>query len=344
MIKNIGLRNFRKFSSYVLDVPYNLNIIVGNNAIGKTTILEAIYFCSTTKTERTNDFKEMIKSGEPFAQIRLETNQKYYDIVLSEKGKKLRINQNNIVKLSEFIGDLKTVLFTPSDLMLITGEKASRRNFFDLEIALLNKTYLLKLNEFKKLLKKRNEVLKSEIIDDNLLRVVTEEMIEREEYIIECRENFIKELNEYLKLPIAKIADGEDIVLTYEKSLKGDLTKFYQSKLSLDKISHITNYGVHRDDYLFYLNGSLAKSFCSQGQIRSIAISLKIALAKLIQAKTHSEVILLLDDVFSELDLTRQKRLVSFLLNEPQSFITTTDLSGLPKELIGKAHVIHLKE
>lgn len=344
MILNIGLKNIRKFDSYVIDVGYNLNIIIGNNAIGKTTLLEAIYFCSTTKSERTNDYRELIKTGEHFGQIRIQTNQKYYDVILSEKGKKLRLNQNNVDKLSAFIGDLKTVLFTPSDLMLITGEKALRRNFFDLQLSLIDKQYLNQLNEFKKLLKKRNEILKSDNVDDTLLEVITAQMVEREEYIMATRSAFITKLNQFLQIEETKFKSGEEVSISYEKSIKEDLLSFYKAKLSFDKLTRMTNYGIHRDDYLFFMNDKLAKSYCSQGQLRSIAIALKIALAKLIQENSKSEVIVLLDDVFSELDITRQKRLVAFLKDKPQSFITTTSLQGIPTELLSQAHVIELKE
>lgn len=344
MIKSIGLQNFRRFDGLFLTLPYNLVILVGDNAVGKTTILESIYFCSTTKSHRTNDYKELIKTGMPFAHIKLQTYEKCYDVVISEQGKKMRINQDQIEKLSDFVGDLKAILFSPNDLLLVTGEKSLRRNFFDLEMALFNKKYLKSMGEFRKLLKKRNEILKAEKVDDILLETVTDQMIEREIFIMEYREKYIELLNSYLQNPLSKIEDSEIIKIVYNKSIQGDIKAFYKGRLAYDKMTKMTNNGVHRDDFVFYMNDSEAKTFCSQGQIRSIAISLKIALSRLIQEQTKSQIVLLLDDVFSELDINRQKRLVSFLLNEPQTFITTTSLAGIPKELLNKSHVINLKE
>lgn len=344
MIKSIGLQNFRRFDALFLTVPYNLVILVGNNAVGKTTILESIYFCSTSKSHRTNDFKELIKTGANYSHIKIETFEKCYDIVLSSEGKKMRINQNNVDRISDFIGDLKCILFSPNDLLLITGEKAPRRNFFDLEMSLLNKNYLKWTSEFRKLLKKRNDILKEETIDDILLDTVTNQMIEREVLIMEYREKFINLLNTYLDSPMSKISGNEKIIIKYQKSINSDPKAFYKSKLEYDKRTKMTNYGPHRDDFVFYMNDEEASVYCSQGQIRSIAISLKIALSKLIQETTRRPIVLLLDDVFSELDTDRQKKLVAFLLEEPQTFITTTSLTGIPRELLNKSHIVHLKE
>lgn len=344
MIKKIRLSNFRRYQNIEINTPYNLIIFTGSNACGKTTILESLFLCSTSKSHRTNNHEEMIRENEQFAKVFIETDDKKYDIILSHLGKKMSINNVEIKKISEFIGNLKTVLFSPYDLNLITGEKSLKRNFFDLEISLLNKNYLKNINEYKKLLKQRNEILKQNNIDDILLKVVTKEMISREEFIIKTREKFIDLLNENLNKLDNKIGLNESIRIEYVKSVSGNLEEFYNSKLNYDKLTKITNHGTHRDDYIFYLNDKPVKVYCSQGQIRSCAISLKIALFNLIKNLTKKTPILLLDDVFSELDLYRQEKLVSFLINEPQTFITTTNLNGLPNELLNKAHIINLKE
>lgn len=343
MIKKISLQNFRKYKNISIDTPYNLIILVGPNASGKTTIIESIYLCSTSKSFRSQDYKEMILDDSPFSKISISADKKF-EIILSEKGKKTSINRIEMKKISDFIGHLRTVLFAPNDLQLIYGEKSLRRNFFDLEISLMDKNYLKNINEYKKLVKKRNELLKSQDIDDVLLSVITDEMILRESEIMVAREKFIKLLNYQLEKLDSRIGINESIRLSYAKSISGDLKKFYESKLQYDKITKMTNYGVHRDDYIFYTNDKISKIYCSQGQVRSAVIALKIALFNLIKDITKTTPILLLDDVFSELDLDRQKCLVSFLLNEPQTFITTTNLNGIPKEILNKSHIINLKE
>lgn len=344
MINKIKLSNFRKYSFIELNVGYNLVILIGPNACGKTSILESIFLCSTSKSHRTNNYLEMIKENEKFSKIDLESDDLKINVILSEHGKKTSINKVEIKKISEFIGNLKTVLFSPSDLNLVIGEKILRRNFFDLEISLLDKQYLNLINEYKKILKNRNEILKNNVIDEVLLNVITTQLIDRAKNIIKIREKFINDLNNELKLLDSKLSSNELFKIIYNKSINTDIFEFYKNKLNYDKVTKMTNYGPHRDDYIFYMNDKLIKNYCSQGQIRSFAIMLKIALFNLILKKTNKSPILLLDDVFSELDLNRQENLVSFLIDKPQTFITTTNLEGIPSKLLNKSHIINLKE
>ncbi len=345
MIKKIALKSFRRFSNLTLDTNYNLIILCGKNAVGKTSILEGIYVCSTGGSHKTKEIKDLIKHNEDYAKIHLEDTSRTIDVVISQKGRKMMINNNPILKLSDFIGNLQAIMFSPQDINLINGDKGLRRSFFDLELSLRSKEYLILIQEFKKILKKRNDILKSSSIDDVLLNVITKEMNIRQEKIMDFRNNFIDCLNEKLKMLRYSLGYDELVSIKYKPSLSGnDLNQVYIDNLNQDKLTKITNYGVHRDNYIFFLNGKEAYRYASQGQQRSIALLLKIALCNLTLKMTGLKPILLLDDVFSELDDVRCKALVAFLSDEGQTFITTTTLANIPTYLQDKAYIINLKE
>lgn len=345
MISNISIESLRKIKNINLNTNYNLIIFQGANAVGKTTILEGIYLSSTASSFKTRDIKSLIRFNDDFARVSVIDDNNKYDVVISSYGRKTLINDNVIPRLSDFIGNLQVVLFSPSDINIIKGERSIRRNFFDLEISLRNKGYLKLISEFKKLLKKRNEILKSESIDDILLKTITSQMNERQRSIIKLRTNFINDLNNELKLLSNVLGYDEVISIKYNPSLKEeDLDKFYSKNLAYDKLTKITNYGIQKDDYVFYLNSLKSSLYASEGQQRSIALILKLALYKLSIKFTNKEPTLLLDDVFSTLDSIRCKNLVLYLKNIKQTFITTTSIENIPSELLEYAYIVNMKE
>lgn len=344
MIKNISLLNFRRFNHLDLKISNNLLILIGANAVGKTTVLEAISLISTSKSHRTTDYTLMIQEKKDYAVVNIDTD-KHYEMILSQNGKKASINNVEYKKTSEFIGNLKSVLFSPEDLYLVIGTKSIRRNFLDLEISMLDKKYLSLVSDYKKLLKKRNDLLKQYSDDKKvLLDVITSELIEKCNGIMLYRSSFINTLNKYIHSLNDFLINNEVVTLEYRPSIPlEDLEEAFKAKLNYDIQTKMTNYGVHRDDFKIILNNQEASQYASQGQIRGIAITIKIALLELIKAKTKDNVVLLLDDVFSELDDTRQSNLVKYLLGQGQSFITTTNVSSIPNELIKKAQIIKIE-
>lgn len=347
MIKNITLKSFRRFSSFNLETNHNLIILCGQNAIGKTTILEAIYACSTGSSHKTKEIKDLIKYNDPYAKIHLNTTTNTFDVVISQKGRKMMINNNPILKLSDFIGRLQAIIFSPQDINLINGDKGLRRSFFDLEISLRSKKYLSMVQNFRIILRKRNELLKANCEDNALLDAITAEMNLRQEKIMIYRRKFIASLNEELNKLRNSLGYDELVSILYKPSLNEsivDLNKFYNNNLTQDRLNKITNYGIHRDNYIFYLNGYEASKYASQGQQRSIALLLKIALCNLTLRTTGCKPILLLDDVFSELDDVRCRSLIAFLSGENQTFITTTTVENIPTYLKERAYIINLKE
>lgn len=343
MIKRIALSNFRCFNNLNLNLENNLNILVGKNALGKTSVLEAIYLISTLKSIKTNNIDELIKENSPFSKIILEADSNY-QIVLSKGHKSLFINNTPVKKASMFVGNLHTVLFSPNDLLLVSGSPRIRRQFLDRELSMLNKKYLDCLVNAKYFLKQRNEALKK-TKDYNMIKFLTSSLVEQELLIIKSRIKFINLLNEKIKEVHKHISGNEDVYLKYVSSIDLDNPlKCYENNLNKDYVMHTTTLGFHRDDIQIYLNDHLANGYCSEGQIRNIAISIKIALIMVYESYLHKTPILLLDDVFSELDKNRKSNLIRFLKDKPQTFITTTSLEEIPDELVKNASIIQLEK
>ena len=191
MINNIHLKNIRLYEDTTLNINNNLVILVGPNACGKTTILESIYLISKAKSHRTNNIENIIKDNEDFGIIEINENKKY-KMIISKGGKQLLINNVLYKKISDFIGNIKAIMFSPSDLNLVYGSKADRRQFLNTELSIINKKYIYEINKYNKILKERNEILKNYTNDKNvILNVITDELIECEKIIYKYREDFI---------------------------------------------------------------------------------------------------------------------------------------------------------
>lgn len=344
MINKIHLKNIRLYENTTLNINNNLVILVGPNASGKTTILESIYLMSKTKSHRTNDIENIIKKEKEFGLIEIEDNKKY-KMIISNGGKQLLINGILYKKISDFIGNIKAVMFSPNDLNLVYGSKLERRQFLNTELSIINKNYIYEFSKYNKILKERNEILKNYSPDKKIiLDVITKELIDCGKIIYKSREKFIDDLNEYI-LKIHKNLYGEDLYIKYNPSVKyDDYDNIYNERLEYDILTKSTQRGIHRDDFVFMINDNNAISYSSQGQVRSIVLSLKIALFYYVKNIYKNDVILLLDDVFSELDNDRVLSLVKFLMNENQTFITTTSIDLIPNTLKNKAQIIYIKK
>lgn len=342
MIKNIKLTNFRIFNDLELQTNNSLVILSGKNATGKTSILEAIYLCSTSKSHRVNDLTGLINQNSNYAICEIESDNKF-KMVISKEGRALFINKKEINKISEFIGNLNVVMFSPSDLNLIQGSKGDKRRFLDLEVSLLDKSYLKASTVYKKILKERNDLLKQNDLDLKYLDVITKSLIEYLEIIYKKRINFIDRLNFYLE-DISKKLNVEDIKIVYNKTFDNDIYKSFKSKEKLDLITKVTNIGIHRDDFTIYINKLDASIYASEGQIRTICIAIKLALKEYIREITKKEPILLLDDVFAALDNQRIESLTSYVKDGQQTFITTTSILEIPDELLKNASVLRIEK
>lgn len=340
MIKNIKLQNFRIFDDLIVDTSASLIIISGKNATGKTSLLEAIYIASTSKSHRTNMLNTAIKNNCDFAVVEIDFIKKL-KVVIYKEGKSCFINNSEVNKISDYIGNLHVVMSSPFDLSLIQGSKAVRRHFLDLELSLLDKEYLRQSSIYKRLLKERNEILKASSIDFKYLDVITKQMVQCLLYIYKARVKFLNDLNEILG-DITSSMKIENIRLDYIKTYEDDIYLSFENKKKVDLANKVTTIGTHRDDFDIYINDLKANVYASEGQCRMICIAIKLALKEYIKNISKVEPILLLDDVFAALDQKRIVELTKYVLKSQQAFITTTSILEIPDELLKQALIIRM--
>ncbi len=343
-IKTLSVNNFRNYKNESCEFDSGLNILVGKNAQGKTNLLEAIYLCAIGKSYRTNKEKLFIKNGEKRAQISLNfvkaSGNTKIDIKFDEKeNKQVYINTIQIKKISELVGELNIVFFFPEDLKLIKDAPQDRRRFMDIDISQASKNYLYLLQKYDKILNQRNKLLKTTSSLEVLNRTIgiwDEQLSEVASKIIFARIKFINKLKPYVE-KMHKQLTGDDKVLTI--SYQGECGKSSSEikKKLLDQFSQnhekdyelkFTTIGPHRDDIKILLNDLDLRSLGSQGQQRTAALALKLAELEIFEMELKEKPILLLDDVFSELDENRRNRLIEVALRQ-QTIITCTDLNGV---------------
>lgn len=354
---------FRNLEPLDLTFDPHVNIFLGENAQGKTNLLEAIYFLALSRSHRTNNDRELINFDQDFASLAGRVHQKQVDIdlrlVISKKGKSAWVNRIEQPRLSKYVGHLQAILFSPEDLELVKGAPALRRRFMDLEFGQVNPEYLYFASQYRQSLQQRNNYLKQlakrEASDKVLLSVLTEQVATSASEIISRRYRYLAGLNRHAASAYQAISGArEDLTVIYRSSAKtiepGDDAQTIKGKLLArfaeiedDELRRATTLlGPHRDDLEFQLDGKNAHLFASQGQQRSIALSLKLAEIQLIKELAGDEPILLLDDVMSELDQHRQAALLNFIHGKTQTFITTTDLEGISQEIVKQPRIYYI--
>ena len=337
-INSVKLTNFRNYTDSIIQFSDGVNFILGKNAQGKTNILESIYLCAISKSPRTTKEKQMINMNAEWSKVLLDFNTiggtKNIEIILSNSNKKIiKVNNIPIVKLTQLIGELNVVYFSPNELKLVQEAPEDRRRFLDISISQFDKQYLFDLIRYNKILKQRNCVLKSNISNQNKieqLKIWTPQLILTAEKIIKKRILFVENLKKYSKLIHNSIISGENLDISYSFDEKENISIFdelnNQFNLNLQKEleKQYTIVGPHRDDIIFKINNQDCRYFASQGQQRTVALILKLALMEIIKDEVKEYPVLLLDDVLSELDNTRQSRLLNIVKNY-QTIITCAD-------------------
>lgn len=361
-LKKIYLSKFRNYDELLLDFNSSINIIYGDNAQGKTNLLESIYVLGLTKSHRSFIDNNLIKEDSNYSQIKGIINENEidtsYEIQLQPgKNKVLKINNDSIKRVSDYVSKINIIIFYPDDLELIKGSPNIRRRFINLEISQMYGNYLNILAEYNKILKLRNDYIKlinqGQNVDMNYFQVITDYYIEKAILIYQYRHNFIEKLNEVSKNIFYDISQLEGFHIGYKTSFnfnsydKENMKEIISNKLKKSYLSEIklksTLYGPHKDDLEFFINDKNIKNYGSQGQQRMTVLALKLSEIRIFKEITDKYPILLLDDVFSELDEKRKNNLLKYIEQDIQTIITTTDLSNIDESIINNSKLIYIK-
>ena len=352
IIKSLELADFRNYESLHIDFSSGTNILYGDNAQGKTNILEAIYLSATTKSHKGSKDKDIVNFYKEESHIRTYLEKDSIDIrvdmhLRKNKSKGIAIDGQKIKKAAELLGLLNVVFFSPEDLSIIKNGPAERRRFVDMELCQLDQFYLYNLNHYNKIVNQRNKLLKDMYFNPSLrdtLNIWDSQLISYGSKIIERRKLFVEQLNEII-LDIHKRLSGdkEDLTIHYEPDV---LIEDYEKNLALNQDRDIklkqTTTGPHRDDFSFMVRNIDIRKFGSQGQQRTAALSLKLSEIELVKKMTKDNPVLLLDDVLSELDSSRQNYLLSTIGNI-QTIITCTGLDEFVNNRFEIDKVFHIE-
>lgn len=362
-IEQLSLTNYRNYEQLNFSFENKVNVIVGENAQGKTNVMESIYVLALAKSHRTVNDKELIRWDQDYAKIEGRIHKKYgsvpMQLIISKKGKKAKCNHIEHRRLSQYVGNMNVVMFAPEDLNLVKGSPQVRRRFIDIEIGQVSPIYLHDISQYQKILQQRNHYLKmlqvGKQTNPTVLEILTEQFIQTAVKIVKKRFEFLQ-LLENLAKPIHKgISRGlETLEIHYKPSVDvletQDMSKmieYFEEKFTKVKSREMergtTLFGPHRDDLKFFVNGYDVQTFGSQGQQRTTALSVKLAEIELIHSEIGEYPILLLDDVLSELDDYRQSHLLNTIQGKVQTFVTTTSVNGIEHQTLKEASTFEVK-
>lgn len=360
-IQSIKLKNFRNYETLSLDFAKGINIIYGKNAQGKTNLLESIYVLGITKSHRSFIDNHLIQDGQNFCKIEGTIKKgkiPFFMEYLFSNQKELKIDHNKISKISDYISKMNIIIFYPEDLEIVKGSPTTRRRFLNLELSQLYSNYYSVLNDYHHLLKIRNDYLKKLSLglsnDINYLNILNQYFVDKGTFIYRMRLKFVDRLNEISPKIFENITGLKGFKIVYKdtiditnndamaikKSFLTKLEKIYKRELKFTS----TLVGPHRDDFEFYLDDKNLKQYGSQGQQRVAVLALKLAEIEIFKKYTYTTPILLLDDIFSELDNKKKNNLLRYIKNNIQTIITTTDLTNINQKIIDKAKLIEIEE
>lgn len=342
-IESLALQNFRNYKSLDISFSDKINILYGDNAQGKTNILEAIYLSATTRSHKKSRDRDIISFGEEESHVRVNIKKRdighRIDVHLRKSGNKgIAIDGIPINRSTELFGLINIIIFSPEDLSVVKNGPGERRRFMDMEICQLSRIYYSNLSKYNKILDQRNSVLKQIAYRKGLedtLDIWDEQLVEAGESIIKERQHFIEMLNDIIKdIHISLTSDNEKIEIKYEPNV--DIESFssqLSEKRNIDIKNTTTMTGPHRDDFGIFIDGNDVRIFGSQGQQRTAALSLKLAEIELVKRIINDKPILLLDDVMSELDTRRRDALLGSI-SEIQTIITCTGYDDFIRQRI----------
>ncbi len=366
LLRSLHLQQYRNYASLRQEFSPTLNVLVGSNAQGKTNLLEAVYLLATSKSMRGNRDDELIRWDAPAALIsgevlREKGNDLDLEVALSRTEKKsLVVNTIRVHRAMEFIGQLKVVAFSAVDLEVVRGEPARRRRFLDLEISQLSPSYCHALGYYRKVLEQRNKLLK--LLRDRSMRSVmedslaawTDQLVAYGSRLVERRGHFLQRLAEFA-LPIHELLTDrrERLSITYHPPFKAPedvegIQEAFRSALSYVREEELRRQvsllGPHRDDVTFLINGRDVRTYGSQGQQRTVALSVKLAEVELMRDLSGESPVCVLDDVFSELDSRRRRHIFDVTLDNCQTFLSTTDAEMVPRETMSRGALFEVSD
>ena len=355
-IRSLELNNFRNYENLSIEFSEGINIFTGDNAQGKTNILESIYYCSIGKSHRTNKDKELICWDKNEAYISLyvckDRLDKKIQIKIFKEGKKgINVNSIKLKKISELFGVFNAVIFSPEDLKIIKDSPSYRRKFLDIELTKLNDRYYFNLVQYNKVLEERNAVLRSRSYTNfDILDVYDIQLSKYGSSVIRYRLDYLDKLNKYGSIIHNDITNQkENIEFKYITGVKDfdniekNLLSIYKSNRKRDIERGVSSSGPHKDDFSININGIDTRSYGSQGQQRTAILTIKFATINILKEYTGETPVLLLDDVLSELDTSRQ-RYVLKSISGIQTIITCTGINEIEKYIDGNFKIFNVKD
>ncbi len=360
-LKSLKLVNFRNYEEATIEFSDGINIFIGENGAGKTNILEGIYVLSLTKSSRFGDYMNLIKfdalNASLIGEVAYTDYTKWYQISIDKTGKKVYINKNQIKRISDYISNFCVTTFLPNDIEIIKGSPSIRRNVLNIQIGELYNNYLKNLNEYNSLLKMRNEYLKrlniNSMADYKYLDIINEKMLESSVKIYYFRFFYIEEINKIIPGIFKKLSGISGLKVEYinnlgidfydEDKIRKILLLKWKRNLNKELMQGMTIFGLHRDDLLFSLANHDAKIYASEGQQRMIVIAYKIAELLVFKKIKGEYPVLLLDDVFSEIDIKKRNNIIKYFNDEMQVVITTTDIEEIDENLVKNARIYKIK-
>lgn len=356
IIEKIKLKNYRNYDSLEIDLNKKLNIIIGKNAQGKTNILESIYVLSLTKSYLGVNDKNLIKLGNNYAILEantiLNSGPKKFKVLIKDNGKQVIINGNEVKKLSDYVSNLKVIIFSPENIRMIKEGPSVRRKFLNMEISQISIKYVKLLMNYNNIIRQKNEYLKLDNKNIDYLDVLNDEIAKLSVEIYLLRRKFLDNINTYIDRIYYEIMGMQGLRIRYISNIdyfenKKEMVDKYREKLDkyLEKemLYKISLIGPHRDDFIFVLNDKNIALYGSQGQLRSVILALKLSEIELFKKSSDDEPILLLDDIFSELDIDKKNNLIKYINDNIQTIITTTDINMIDEKLVKKASIFEIQ-
>ena len=356
IIEKIKLKNYRNYDSLEINLNEKLNVIIGKNAQGKTNLLESIYVLSLTKSYLGVNDKNLIKLGNNYEILEaddiLNSGPKKFKLLIKDNGKQVIINGKEIKKLSDYVSNLKVIIFSPENIRMIKEGPSIRRKFLNMEISQISMKYVKLLMDYNNIVRQKNEYLKLDNKNKDYLNILNDEVAKLSVEIYLLRRKFLDNINMFIDKIYYEIMGMQGLKIKYISNIdyfedKTEMVDKFREKidkyLEKEMLYKISLIGPHRDDFIFVLNDKNIALYGSQGQLRSVILALKLSEIELFKQSGDDDPILLLDDIFSELDLDKKNNLIKYINNNIQTIITTTDINMIDENLVKKANIFEIK-